>query len=446
MGAGSTWVQDKTELFEGELVVFKRANSPNWYMRVYVAKEGKHYQKSLKTKSQYDAIEKAKAEYKVIQQKVAKEEKVFTITFAEALEGYNELEVARERRGLIKNDWLKKKQQYLQNIFAPYFGLEEKVNSITDKKMEEYIDMRMKRCKRKQTIQQELTIIKHFYKTYLIKRGFVFKIPEFPEFKVRKSDLSKREDTFTIAEYEKLYKFLREWVKPKNVSKTRIAEKSYGKKENKEKVLNDWEHQMEIHRRVLIREMILICANSGLRAPKEILSLTWGDIRIKKETFSGFYNSDKEIEQLVSIISVNAEQKTGARSCVCLAGAYFKRLKEYFKNELGYEPQDDEPVFMEFYGRRKFEALDRYALYRMWGELMRDCGLKRIDFTPYHLRHFSITQSILNGVDLLLIAKNHGNSINTIAKHYEHIQMETQTHKLIKRRDTRREMEGDIEI
>ena len=446
MGAGSTWVQDKTELFEGELVVFKRANSPNWYMRVYVAKEGKHYQKSLKTKSQYDAIEKAKAEYKFIQQKVAKEEKVFTITFAEALEGYNELEVARERRGLIKNDWLKKKQQYLQNTFAPYFGLEEKVNSITDKKMEEYIDMRMKRCKRKQTIQQEITIIKHFYKTCLIKKGFVFKIPEFPEFKVRKSDLSKRQDTFTIAEYTKLYKFLREWVKPKNVSRIRIAEKAYGNKQNKEKLMNEWEHQMEIHRRILIREMILICANSGLRAPKEILSLTWGDIRIKKETFSGFYNTDKEIEQLVSIISVNAEQKTGARSVVCLAGAYFKRLKEYFKNELGYEPQDDEPVFMEFYGRRKFEALDRYALYRMWGELMRDCGLKRIDFTPYHLRHFSITQSILNGVDLLLIAKNHGNSINTIAKHYEHIQMETQTHKLIKRRDTRREMERDIEI
>ena len=61
MGAGSTWVQDKTELLEVELIAFKRANSPNWYMRVYAAKEGKHYQKSLKTKSQYDAIEKAKA-------------------------------------------------------------------------------------------------------------------------------------------------------------------------------------------------------------------------------------------------------------------------------------------------------------------------------------------------------------------------------------------------
>ena len=55
---GSTWVQNKTELFEGELVVFQRANSPNYYMRVYVAKESKHYQKSLRTKSQYEAIEK----------------------------------------------------------------------------------------------------------------------------------------------------------------------------------------------------------------------------------------------------------------------------------------------------------------------------------------------------------------------------------------------------
>lgn len=33
---GSTWVQDKTELFEGELVVYKRPNSPNWYMRVWL--------------------------------------------------------------------------------------------------------------------------------------------------------------------------------------------------------------------------------------------------------------------------------------------------------------------------------------------------------------------------------------------------------------------------
>jgi hypothetical protein len=189
---GSTWVQDKIELgIDGELVVFRRPNSPNWYMRIYIQEERKYYQKSLRTKSQYDAIEKAKLEYKVIQQKVAKDEKVFTISLGEALGGYFADEKQRERRGVIKNDWLMKKHQYLKNNFVFHFGSETKANAVTDKQMEEYIDIRMKRCKKKETIKQEIVIIKHFYKNYLIKYGFVFKCPDFPEFKLRKEQEEK---------------------------------------------------------------------------------------------------------------------------------------------------------------------------------------------------------------------------------------------------------------
>ena len=443
---GSTWVQNKTELFEGELVVFQRANSPNWYMRVYIANESKHFQKSLRTKSQYDAIEKAKVEYKILQQKVAKEEKVFTISLGEAIEGWFENEVKRERRGVIKNSTFKRRTAYIKNQFAPHFGLETKVNDISDKQMVDYIDIRLRRLGKKSTLRQEVAIIKGFYNTYLIKKGFVFKIPEIPEFTGRYEDRAKRDDTFNLKEYEKLFKFLREWVKGKNVSFTRTAVKEYGKKGNKEKVMNEWERKMEIHRRVLIRELVLISANTGLRLPSEILSLKWGDVRVKKEKFSGMFNADKEVEQLVAVIKVGSEMKTGARVVQGICGSYFKRLKDYFRNELGYEPKDSDYVFMEFFGRRKFNALDRYALYRMWGELMRDCGLNRIDFQLYHLRHFYITQSILNGVDLLLIAKNAGNSPNTIFQHYEHVEMEKQTQNLLKRRNTKEEMENEIEI
>ena len=446
MGSNSIWVQDKIELFEGELVVFKRANSPNFYMRVYVANEKKHFQKSLKTKSQLDAIEKAKAEYKTLQQKVAKEEKVFTISFGEALLGYREQEKNRERRGIIQSDWFKKKDAYLRNHFIKHFGEVRMVNDISDDEMGKYIDIRIKRCKRKQTIQQEIVILKHFYKTYLIKKGYVFKIPEFPEFKVRKTDASRREDTFSVKEYEKLYKFMREWVKEKNVPRVRIAEKEYGKKENKEKRLKEMEWNMEVHRRNLLRELILICANTGIRAPKEILSLTWGDIRIEKKMSQGLYNSDKEVEQLVSYINIGEEQKTGSRIVVGLAGSYFKRLKQYYRDKFGIEPEDNQPVFMEMFGRRKGQEFDRYALYRIWGELMRDCKLNRIDFTLYCLRGFYITQSILNGIDITLIAKNCGNSPNTIYKHYEFINMEMNTHKLIQRRDAKIEKENEVEI
>ena len=180
------------------------------------------------------------------------------------------------------------------------------------------------------------------------------------------------------------------------------------------------------------------------------MSLKWGDIEVKKEKLALYTDKNTgqpiEEDQLIAYIKIGAEHKTGARLVQGLAGRYFKRLNEYFRNELGHIPQKNEPVFMEFYGRRKYNSLDRYALYKMWGELMRDCNLNRLDFQPYHLRHWYITQSILNGVDMLLIAKNCGNSVNTIAKHYEHVDLKTQTKNLIKRRDISSEIANTIEF
>ena len=345
---------------------------------------------------------------------------------------------------MIKTDWLKKKDMYLRNTFMDYMGAERKVNDISNKDFELYVDYRFRLCKKKETIRQELVIIKHFYKTLLLKQGYVFKIPEFPEFKIREKDRAKRDDTFTLKEYDDLVRFLREWVKPKNVSQFRNPVKSYGNKENTTKKMNAMEWDMEKHRRVIIRELILIASNSGLRSPKEILSINWGDVKLRKQEMENMYGSNKKTEELVSVISVNEDQKTGSRIVVCLAGTYFKRLRQYYIDNFDYTPKDTDPVFLEMFGRRKGSVLDKYALYRTWGELMRDAGLDRMKFTLYHLRHFSITQQILNGVDLLLIAKNMGNSVNTIARHYEHIDMEKNSRKLIQRRNTRLEMAEEV--
>ena len=76
-----------------------------------------------------------------------------------------------------------------------------------------------------------------------------------------------------------MVRYLREWVKEKNVSRQRNAVKSYGNIENKVKNMSEREWKMELHRRRIIRELILICANSGIRAPKEIF-LTWGDAKL----------------------------------------------------------------------------------------------------------------------------------------------------------------------
>ena len=440
------WVGEKIELFEGELIVFKRANSPMWYMRVYVKKESKHYQKSCKTKSKYDAIDFAKRQYKELQQKVAKDEKVFTITLGEALQAYDKQEQERVNRGLIGATWKYQKEVYMRTTFAKYFDVSTQVNQISERQIEEYVNQRMDILKRKTTLKQEIGILKHFWRTYLVKNGFVYQVPLFPEFRIRRGDSAKREDTFTLKEYEKLYKFLREWVKEKNVSNVRIAVAGYANRSGSEKKMVDWERKMECHRRVMMRELILICANTGIRVPKEITSLMWGDIKVIKETASGRYNSKKNVEELIALINIGSNQKTGMRVVTGVAGRYFQRLKQYYRDTFDYNPTDNDFVFMDMLGRNQGKVFERHSFYRLWKELMLAAKLNRIEFSPYSLRGFYITQSILNGIDLLLIAKNCGNSLNTIMKHYEFIKMESQTKDLIKRRNIKEEISAEVII
>ena len=440
------WVDEKIELFEGELIVFKRANSPNWYLRVYVKKESKHYQKSCRTKSKYDALDYAKRKYKELQQKVAKDEKVFTITLGDALEAYDKQEQERVNRGLIGATWKYQKEVYLRTTFAKYFDVTTQVNQISEKELEEYVNERMDILKRKTTLKQEIGILKHFWRTYLVKNGFVYQVPLFPEFRIRRGDSAKREDTFTLKEYEKLYKFLREWVKEKNVSDVRIAVGGYANRRGKEKKLVAWEKQMECHRRVMMRELILICANTGIRVPKEITSLTWGDVKVIKETSSGRYNTKKNVEELIALVNIGSNQKTGMRVVTGVAGRYFQRLKQYYRDTFDYNPTDKDFVFMDMLGRNQGKVFERHSFYRLWKELMYSAKLNRIEFSPYSLRGFYITQSILNGIDLLLIAKNCGNSLNTIMKHYEFIKMESQTKDLIKRRNIQEEISAEVII
>jgi len=434
MATSGVWVQDRISLYEGELEVFKRANSPNFYYRIWIAEEKKYLQHSLKTKSQVQAVEKAKGIYKEVQAKQAREEKVFTIPFIEALEGYREIEKKRLRLGKISQDWYNKKDMYLRNIFIHYFGASTPVNTITDKRIEEFFEIREQRCKTLTTVKQEITIVKHFYTTFLLKKKFIFNLPEFPVYTIKKKDKAKREDTFLLEEWRKLTRFMTEWVKEENVSRTRNAVKVYGNKTKKEKKLNQTDWEVECHRRFLMRDLILILSNSGIRVPKEILSLKWKDIRVKKLILDNLFGKSEGREEMVAFIHINDEQKTGERQVIGICGAYFKRLKDYYREKFEYEPSGEDYIFMDMVGRRKGKVWDRYAFYRLWSELMVATKLDRMKFEPYMLRSFYITQSILNDIPYERIAQNVGNSPATIIEHYDFVKQEINPEVFLRRR------------
>ena len=89
------WVKDRFSIgIDDEMTVFKRPNSPNWYCRYYVREEQKYYQKSLKTKSKVVAQEKAKDIYREITTIISRDEKVFNVTWEDAINIYDEMEHA----------------------------------------------------------------------------------------------------------------------------------------------------------------------------------------------------------------------------------------------------------------------------------------------------------------------------------------------------------------
>ena len=70
----------------------------------------------------------------------------------------------------------------------------------------------------------------------------------------------------------------------------------------------------------------------------------------------------------------------------------------------------------------------------MWGELMVSANLNRLDFEPYMLRSWYITNSILNESPYERIGQNVGNSPGTILEHYDFVKQELNPEVFLRRR------------
>ena len=414
------------------MTVFKRPNSPNWYCRYYVREEQKYYQKSLKTKSKAIAQDKAKDIYREITTIISRDEKVFNVSWEDAINIYAEMEHARYLGGVIVEEWYKKKIQFLRNTWGDFVGLDLPVNKTTDVHAENFYRQRLRHLKSKTTLRQEITMVNAIYKDLLIPKNYVLRKLHFPKTMVSARERSRRTDTFTIEEWEVLYKSMRRWVEWDEIPHTRIAVKAYGKKENKEKELNEYHRKLEYCRRNVLREFILISAGLGTRPVSELLNVKRQDVEVKKTLMRDWYKEGNDEWKLTANIAI-ASRKTGDRNVNGVVGRPINRLLEFYESQ-GVTIEPDDHLFIELAGRRKGQQIDKYVLNRLWRELMEYAGLTRIKFTPYHLRHFYITQRLINGVDIVLLSRNAGNSPKVIYETYQHIHTQTMTQELNKTR------------
>ena len=162
---------------------------------------------------------------------------------------------------------------------------------------------------------------------------------------------------------------------------------------------------------------IVLAGYSGLR-PGEMFNLNFGDIVGLPKAKEEYWNDTHDIR-------IRVRGKTGARTIVAKfdAVAPLRMLSTLWWNDFDREPADTDPVFFNDDGSR-IKSMTK----GLQGLLKEDHdGARR---TRHSFRHFHITQQLIHGVDIYLLAKNTGTSSDMIHRFYGHVEVEKMSKEL----------------
>lgn len=224
-------------------------------------------------------------------------------------------------------------------------------------------------------------------------RGFITK-SQVPYLE-NKGVTSERRDDFTYEEYRTLYRYMRRWV-----SEAR---------EGNEKAI-----------RILLRDYVLILANTGIRAGTEAMNLKWQHVTIVKQ----------DGKEYLTLHIKGKTKKMRAIQVPHRVAVYLQRI----------QMRDDELKDMTFYELID-SAVDKYV-FRINGkdmtsnfgkvfkrlleaaELLKDRRSGK-DRTLYCLRHYFATLRIEIGkISTKQLADYMGTSETMIQKHYGHLNLQ----------------------
>ncbi len=222
------------------------------------------------------------------------------------------------------------------------------------------------------TLQWELTLGKTMLK-YAHERGYRGKNP-LPTYSFTAAKKIVR-PAFLLPEYLALYREMRKWIRETKVPA--------------------WQHT-----RLMLRDYVLILANSGMRVG-EANNLQWRDI-VPFTDELGRKN-----------YMLNVRGKTGSRVVIPRTNAvrYIERLAERAPNR---KPADY--IFTMHGGDRVITLIDQLqAVLRRAGIAENRHGER---YTLYSLRHFYAVQMLRKGIPVFDLARNMGTSVAIIMEYY----------------------------
>lgn len=388
----------------GSIVLSKRPKSPFWQARFRIGR--KWIRTSTKTADLDDATDfainlQARAEIKAEMGLAVVSRKFKSIALA--VRDQLRLKLESGEGKIVYRDYI----QVIDNYLIPFFGNHYvgNINYALVREFSEYRKGKLGREPAKSTLNTHAAALSRIFRE-AVNQDYM---PEsqVPSLRIDRREGAKciRRPVFSIDEYRQLYRFMRSWVKQGRSGKSSDM-------------------------RYLLRDYVLFLANSGIRPGTEAYNLKWKHLQFRKDAelatkvFGGSVASARD-EFLVIWVS----GKTEARELIPRAHSikYLQRILERSNSLQGKSLTDamksDEYVFCLPDGTRTKQLVRKFA------QLLRDAKLLTCPRTSqprtlYSLRHFYITQAIINSrATLHTISKQCGTSVGMLEKHYSHLEV-----------------------
>lgn len=278
----------------------------------------------------------------------------------------------------------------IESYLIPFFGSQH-VTSIDYQKIQDFYEWRrikMGREPKASTLNTHNSAMNRVFDE-AVARGFLAhkNVPLL----VNKGEKSERRPDFTREEYATMIRKLPSWI-------------TQGKKGKP----TDMRH--------LMRDYVLILANTGMRHGTEALNLRWKHVTLFE---------DKGLQYLEMSVS----GKTGRRDIICRSGTinYLKRIHERSEDikHIPFEQLLKNKVDLAVF--RLPDGTVSKNLHQTFRAFVTETGLIKCPRTAqnrtlYSLRHTYATFSLLNdGMDIHALAIQMGTSIGMIERHYSHL-------------------------
>ena len=381
--------EDSIHILEGKAILYKREGTPAWQVRYRV--DGK----KLRNTTNETDLDKAKERAVEIVMNAWFREKNQLPVVSKRFKAVADLAIKRMKEANEAGHGKASYQSYilaLQNYHIPYLGkyLITNLDYATLERFSKWRENKLNRRPSASTLNTHNSAIGRVFDEALM-RGYMTKtqVPLLTNQGVK----GERRPSFTEKEYKQLYIFMRKWAPA-------------GRRG----------HERDM--RMLLRDYVLILANTGLRAGTETMNLKWQHIAIID------HNGKHYLEMRV-------KGKTGERKILVRhrVARYLQRIQER-------DPELKKMTFEELLDKGVNQYVFRMGdqdmstpLGRMFARVLTSAGLlmdKQTETkrTLYSLRHFYATRTLTRtDITPYQLAEFMGTSVGMIKAHYGHLDL-----------------------